>query len=151
MNYDDLIKGESLKKVSRVDWVLVKRLINRSKRDLEMAKKNLDADEPTAMDLVYKSMFHAANALIQSQGYRPGRIRQHRGTVEAVERTFGIEIKSIVRKFDRLRQKRNEFEYQGLYRGTRTEIKNSFIDAKVLIVKIEDYIRENNPQRGLKF
>lgn len=151
MNYDDLIKSEGLKKVLRIDWVLVERLIIRAKRDLEMAKKNLRDDEPTAMDLVYKSMFHAANALIQAQGYRPGKVRQHVGTIEAIERTLGLEIKPIIRKFDRLRQKRNEFEYQGLYRGTRTEIRNSFVDAGVLIGKIENYIQEKHPQRRFKF
>lgn len=95
-------------------------------------------------------MFHAANALIQSQGFRPGRIQQHIGVIEAVERTLGIETRPMIRKFDRLRQKRNEFEYQGLYRGTKTEIINGFHDAELLIEKIEKYIHKNNPQRKFK-
>ncbi len=53
--------------------------------------------------------------------------------------------------FDDLRQKRNDIEYQGLYRGTKTEIKNSFQDAEILITKIEKYIEENNPQRKFEF
>lgn len=151
MNFDDLVKKESLKKVSQIDWQMVSRLIERAKKDLKTAKKNLNDDEPTALDLVYKSMFHAANALIQSQGYRPGRVRQHIGVIEAVERTLGIETQLVIRKFDRLRQKRNEFEYQGLYRGTKTEIINGFHDAGILIAKIEKYIRTKNPQKKFKF
>lgn len=149
MSYDDLVKKESLKKEPKVDFKLVSRLLKRAKKDLIMAKRNLDADEPTALDLVYKSMFHAANALIRSQGFRPGKIKQHIGVIGAVKRTLGVKAKPIIFKFDRLRQKRNEFEYQGLYRGTRTEIKNSFADAKKLIEEIEKYIQAKNPQRKL--
>ena len=150
MNFDDLVRKESLKKVLRIDWQMVLRLIERAKKDLKTAKKNLNDDEPTALDLVYKSMFHAANALIQFQGYRPGKVRQHIGVIEAIERTLGVEIRPIIRKFDRLRQKRNEFEYQGLYRGTKTEIINGFHDAKILIEKIEAYIHAKNPQGKIK-
>lgn len=150
MNFDDLVRKESLKKVSQIDWQMVSRLIKRAKKDLKTAKKNLNDDEPTALDLVYKSMFHAANALIQSQGFRPGRIQQHIGVIEAVERTLGVETRPMIRKFDRLRQKRNEFEYQGLYRGTKTEIINGFHDAEILIEKIEEYIHLKNPQKKFK-
>lgn len=151
MNYDDLIKMENLKETPGRDFKLIERLINRAEKDLQVAKKNLDDDEPTALDLVYKSMFHASNALIRSQGFRPGRIRQHIGVIEAVERTLGVEAKPIVHKFDQLRKKRNEFEYQGLYRGTKTEIINGFSEAKKLIKKIKKYIEEKNPQKKFKF
>lgn len=151
MNFDDLIQAENLKRVPRVDFVLVQQLLRRSKKDIETAKKNLNYDEPTALDLVYKSMFHAANALIQSEGYRPGKIRQHIGVIEAVKRILGVEIRPIILKFDHLRQKRNDIEYQGLYRGTKTEIKNSFHDAEILIKKIEKYIEVKNPQRKFRF
>ena len=150
-NYDDLLKMESLRKIDYVDWKMIRRLILRAKKDLQMAKKNLKADEPTALDLVYKSMFHVSNALIRSQGFRPGRVRQHVGVIEAVERTLGVEAKPIVRKFDQLRKKRNEFEYQGLYRGTKTEIINGFSEAEKLIGKIKDYIETKNPQKKLRF
>lgn len=150
MNFNDLVRKESLKKVSRIDWQMVSRLIERAKKDLKTAKKNLNDDEPTALDLVYKSMFHAANALIQSQGYRPGKVRQHIGVIEAIERTLGVETRPIIRKFDRLRQKRNEFEYQGLYRGTKTEIINGFQYAEILIEKIREHIHAKNPQKKFK-
>jgi len=149
--YDDLVKKEGLKKEARVDYAQVERLIMRSKKDLQVAKNILDIDEATALDLVYKSMFHAANALIRSQGFRPGKVKQHIGVIEAVKRSLGAKIKPTVLKFGRLRIKRNEFEYQGLYRSSKTEIKNSFQDAKKLIESIEEYIRKNNPQRQFKF
>lgn len=150
-DYDDLIKKESLKKEARIDYAQVERLITRSKKDLSVAKKNLNIDEATALDLVYKSMFHASNALILSQGFRPGKVKQHIGVVETVKRSLGVEIKPAILKFDRLRIKRNEFEYQGLYRSSRTEIKNSFQDAEKLIECIKEYIEKNNPQRKFKF
>ena len=56
MNYDDLVKKESLKKEFRIDYGHIERLVRRSKKDLQVAKKNLNIDEPTALDLVYKSM-----------------------------------------------------------------------------------------------
>lgn len=151
MPYDDLVKKESLKKETSVDYAQVERLVVRSKKDLQVAKRTLDIDEATALDLVYKSMFHASNALIRSQGYRPGKIKQHIGVVEAVERSLGSKIKPTILKFDRLRVKRNEFEYQGLYRSSKTEIKNSFQDAEKLIESIEEYIEHHNPQRKFNF
>lgn len=151
MDYDDLLKKGSLKQQPNINFTQIERLIKRAKKDLAVAKKILDTDEPTALDLVYKSMFHAANALISSQGFRPGRVSQHIGVIETVKRTLGVEIEPIVAKFDRLRKKRNELEYEGLYRGTKTEITNGIHDAEVLIGRIEEYIEEKNPQKMFQF
>lgn len=147
--YEDLVAQESLKPEPRADHELVRRLLTRAEKDLAIAKKILLHDEPTALDLVYKSMFHAGNALVRSQGFRPGRIRQHRGVVEAVRRTLGSELTPVVAKFDRLRQKRNEFEYQALFRGSRTEIKSAFQDTQKLLTKIRQHIGAHDPQKDL--
>ena len=53
-------------------------------------------DEGAALILIYDAMFHAANALIRYQGYRPGNKLQHIGIIEAVRRTIGEDFKAIM-------------------------------------------------------
>jgi uncharacterized protein (UPF0332 family) len=101
------------------------------------------------MDLVYKSMFHASNALIRSQGYRPGSFQQHKGIVEALSRTLDKNSFGLIGNFDSLRKKRNNFEYQAIFRSSKSEIKESIYMADKLISKIENLIDKQNPQQKL--
>jgi uncharacterized protein (UPF0332 family) len=109
----------------------------------------LNKDCGSALTVLYNSMFHAGNALIRSQGYRPGAIKQHIGIIEAVSRTLGNEFKDLILKFDDLRKHRNKFEYQAVFEITETMLENRIKDAEKLIEVIEKHIHEQNPQ--LKF
>ncbi len=95
-------------------------------------------------------MFHAGNALVRSQEYRPGTIKQHIGIIEAVSRTLGSEVKELVLKFDDLRKQRNRFEYQAVFEVTETLLNNRIKDAEKLIEIVEKYIQEQNPQLKLE-
>lgn len=142
MNYDDLVKNGQLKPEPNIKFDQTSRLLSQAKKDLEGAKEIIDKNEALALDATYKAMFHAANALIRSQGFRPGPTRQHLGIIEAVERSLGKEISELTDRFDNLRKKRNDFEYQAIFKSSRTEIENSFRDAEKFIKKIEEYIEK---------
>jgi len=141
MNYSDLIKRRSLQKEPRIDSQQIKRLLERSYKDLALAKRILKEDRAGCLDFLYKAMFHAANALIRSQGYRPGPYRQHQGIVEACRRTLGKEAEKLVFKFDRLRIRRNEFEYFAIVRISESELRNTFQTAEKFIERIEKEIK----------
>lgn len=141
MNYKDLIKRRSLQKEPKIEPQQVWRLLKRSYQDLALAKRILKEDRAGCLDFLYKAMFHAANALIRFQGYRPGPYRQHQGIVEACRRTLGKDAKGMILKFDRLRIRRNEFEYFALVRISETELRNTFQTVEKFIKVIERKIK----------
>ena len=108
--------------------------------------KAIEDDDVTALALVYNSMFHAANALIRYQGFRPGIKYQHIGIIEAVKRTIGEDFKELIIKYDKLRIKRNKFEYQAIYNISKTQLDNDIKDAEKFVKIIEKYLKDKDPQ-----
>ena len=148
MDYRDLVAEGKLKKEKVIGIDQVKRFLKRARKDLETAK-SIEDDDGAALTLVYNSMFHAANALIRYQGYRPGVKFQHVGIIEAVRRTIGEDFKELTLKYNKLRIKRNKFEYQAIYNITKTQLKNNIKDAGKFIEIIEKYLKEKDPQLSL--
>lgn len=104
-------------------------------------------DEPGAMDFIYKAMFHSGNALIRCYGFRPGATRQHQGVITAVGRILGPESKDLILKFDKLRKRRNEFEYQGIFAMGREDLKGSIEQARQLVLAIRKALETLHPQK----
>jgi len=132
MNYDDLVREGKLKREPKIGLDQVERLLKRSRKDLVTAQKLLNEDTGLAIAAIYDAMFHAANALIKMQGYRPGDKKQHIGVIEAVRRTLGNSAKNLIIKFDDLRIARNRFEYQAIFNMSRTQLEKALDDAKNL-------------------
>ncbi len=147
IDFSDLIKGGQIQEEPSIGWDQVDRLIKRAFEDLKSAERNLPLDEPGSMDFMYKAMFHSANALIWSYGLRPGALRQHQGVILAVERILGEKYKALILKFDRLRKRRNQFEYQGIFEMGRQELSDSMSQARELVEAIKQFLREKNPQK----
>ena len=143
----DLIQEKQIQEEPNIGWDQVERLLKRSFEDLKSAERNLPFDEPGAMDFIYKAMFHAANALIRSYGFRPGATRQHQGVISAVGRILGTESQVLILKFDKLRKRRNQFEYQGIFEMGREELKNSIEQANELVGVIRQELEKSNPQK----
>ena len=149
MNYKDLVAEGKLKKEKAIGIDQIQRFIRRAKKDLETAKIIVKDDEGAALTLIYNAMFHAANALIRYQGYRPGNKLQHIGIIESVRRTLGEDFKAMIFKFDKLRVKRNKFEYQAIYNISKTQLMNDIKDAGIFIKVVEKYLKDRNPQLSL--
>ena len=147
----DLIQDGQIQEESGIGWDQVDRLLRRAFEDLKSAERNLPFDEPGAMDFIYKAMFHAGNAIIRSYGFRPGIIRQHQGVITAVGRILGPESKTLILKFDKLRKRRNEFEYQGVFAMGREELKDSIEQAGQLVVTIRKALEDANHQKQFKW
>lgn len=101
------------------------------------------------MDLIYKSIFHSANALLRLQGFRPGDRRQHAGVLEAVRRTLGKKAESLLNQYDRLRRVRNKFEYQALFSLSSAELRTTLRQSKELVNLIMDKMQKDHPQLKL--
>lgn len=114
-DFDDLIRSRQLQHDSDIGKDQVDRLLTRAQKDLETATELRDSDPALTMDVAYKAMFHAGNALLRTRKLRPGPVRQHQGVIEAVARILGPSSLVLIAEFDRLRKRRNQFEYQGQY------------------------------------
>jgi uncharacterized protein (UPF0332 family) len=145
LDYKDLIAEGKLKKEEAIGVDQVQRFLRRARKDLETAKA-IEDDDGAALALVYNSMFHAANALIRYQGFRPGIKFQHVGIIEAVKRTIGEDLKELIIKYDKLRIKRNKFEYQAIYNISKTQLDNDIKDAEKFVKIIEKYLKDKDPQ-----
>lgn len=143
----DLIREGQIQDEPAIGWDQVERLIKRAFEDIQSAERNMPFDEPGAMDFIYKAMFHAANALIRSYGYRPGAVRQHQGVISATERILGPDSKVLILKFDKLRKRRNQFEYQGIFEMGREELRDSIEQSKRLVDEIRKALESANPQK----
>ena len=73
----------------------------------------------------------------------------HIGIIEAVRRTLGGDFKAIMFKYDKLRIKRNKFEYQAIYNISKTQLISDIKDASTFIQVIEKYLKDKNPQLSL--
>ena len=151
MDYDDLLKENKLKKEPDIGFDQVERLLKRSGKDLVTARQLIGKDEGLAAAAIYDAMFHAANALIRMQGYRPGTVRQHLGVIEAVSRTLGKNAENLVIKFDNMRVARNRFEYQAIFDMSEAQLEKALRDAEELVKIIAKYIFEKNPQKQFDF
>jgi len=149
MNFKDLIAKGGLVRDKQIGFDQVKRYLKRARKDLSTARIILNSDTPAALDLVYKAMFHSANGLIRFYGLRPGRISQHKAVVEGTGRILGRSAEVLVLKFDKLRQKRNYFEYGAGFISSRTEVENSLKEADKFIDLVEEFLEKKSSQRKL--
>lgn len=142
-NLRDLIDAGQLKREPKAGSDQVARLIERARKDLESAHRLLDGDPAGAMDLIYKAYFHAANALLRQFGYRPGAVRQHIGVLTATERILGDEHDQLIALFDRLRKRRNEFEYQAVFEMGRTDLDLTFDAANRFLELVQKQLSKS--------
>jgi len=149
LEFSDLIRSGGLIKEEEIGLDQVRRFLKRARKDLLTAKKVIGSDGAVALDLVYKAMFHSANALIRYFGLRPGRIGQHKAIIRATERILGKPAEIYILRFDKLRQKRNYFEYGAGFVSSKTEIENGLVEAEKLINLIENFLEEKNSQKKL--
>jgi len=147
-DFSDLISQGSLKEETKIGQDQVVKLINRAKKDLETARSLLESDEAVAMTMVYNAMFHSANALIRFYGFRPGKVRQHTGLIEATSRILGEETKDYILRFDKLRKKRNLLEYQAIFDFSKIQVENNLAEAEKFVSIIEKFITNRTEQQS---
>ena len=133
IDFSDLIQSRQIQQEPAIGTDQVQRLMKRADKDLASAEEVKSFDEAAAMDLAYKAMFHAANALLGLNKLRPGPVRQHRIVIEAVGRILEPEAHLLLLKFDKLRKRRNQFEYQGLFEMGSQELDEALEQAKKLV------------------
>lgn len=100
--------------------------------------------------LAYEAMLKASLGLMLSYEYRPRSLPgRHKIIIEFAGKKLGQEFNELIKKFDRMRRKRNQVIYEPLLFISKTEALDSIKTAKKYLKIIEKEIQKKNPQKKL--
>ena len=144
------LKSKNLAKNFQVSFSDIIKYLNRAKKELIIAHKNIKIDKNTSCVLIYQSMLKVGRCLMFSYHLRPIDGSQHKTTIEFCEVIIGEKFRQLIESFDELRKKRNKFVYD----VTEVEISDSelnyyFKEAQKLIELVDKIIKHKNPQKEL--
>lgn len=137
-------------KEEKVGFDQVLKHLARARKDVKVAKANLSIDSEASYNYAYLAMLRSGRALMLSCGFRPSDGEQHKTVVYFCEQVLEGKFSELVRRFDRMRKKRNRFTYDepGLM-VSDTETHDAVINAQLFVEKISDYIQNRHPQKKL--
>ncbi len=148
MKYQRFLKANLIKKI-KPDFKQIEFQLKRSQKDIKVAEANLNIDLTWSFTIAYHAMIRAGRVLMFSKGYLPTVKNTHKTIVEFTQFMLGDEYREVTSKFNRMRRRRHEFIYNSKNHITNNEVKSSIEDAKKLIAKISNFIKEQNPQKKL--
>lgn len=149
-NFIDLYKQKGLIKEEKIGFDQVIKHLERAKKDLYVAKANLEIDTEASYNYAYLAMLRSGRALMFSLKYRPIDGEQHKTVVAFCEKTLGENNLEIIKYFDRMRKKRNRFTYdEPELLVSKTETEQAFKNSKEFVKIINFYIQDKNPQKKL--
>lgn len=111
-----------------------------------LTRENIDE---SAFKEAYDAMILASRALIFSLGYKPRTVGSHTITIKFCELYFGSEIKTLIIKFKKMKEKRNYLIYGAGLMISKTEAQNSIKSARDFIKIVEDEALKNRGQKRL--
>ncbi|MBU4376618.1 MAG: hypothetical protein KKD29_03975 [Candidatus Omnitrophica bacterium] len=131
--------------------VQIEALLKEAALDMKEAKKVSHLAERATYLLAYMAMLKAGRALLLLKGYVPDDGAQHKTVVDMTSAILGHKYKTISNHFEMMRRKRNEMTYEAGALLTRSEALKAFDDAVILIQKILEEAKLQNPQMEFKF
>jgi len=85
------------------------------------------------------------------KGYRSVDGQQHKTIIELSGEILGEEFKSVIKKFDHMRRKRNQFTYDPFLPVSKIEAENALKTAEEFVNIAMNLIQKENPQLRLGF
>jgi len=149
MNYKNLISdlmNKGLIKNQPIDFTQAKNLLLRAKKDLDVAKQNMAIDEEVTYSYAYLSMLRCGRALMFLKGYRPADGQQHKTVIDFITAILDQRFGSLLKKFDIMRRKRNQFTYDPMLPYPGPKQKNAFQSAEEFVDKVTGLVIKENPQ-----
>ena len=154
MNYKDTVKimlNQGLIKKQKVDFSHIEALLLRAQKDIVAAKANLEIDEEVTYNYAYLAMLRCGRSIVFMKGYRSVDGQQHKTIIELSGEILGEEFKSIVKKFDRMRRKRNQFTYDPFIPVSKIEAENALKTAENFVKIVFQLVQKENPQLRFGF
>ena len=136
MNFEKLLSEGKIEKIEKeeIDFDLVE-------KDLEVAKKNLEnGDYGWTETIAYNSILRAGIKLMGFLGFRAIGKEHHKNVFEFLNKT-GIE-ENLIRYFNKMRVKRNEFIYKDISSSSLKECKETIKLAEELVQEIRTFVQE---------
>ena len=127
----------------------IRALLAGATKNLIASKKNITIDEETCFAMAYYAMLKLSRAIIYLNGFRPNNGRQHKTAVEVSGLILGKNFEMLIKKFDKMRRKRNQFTYDPLMPLSREEAKNALKTASDFYKEVEKYLIKKDPQKRL--
>jgi len=154
MDYKDTVKimlNQGLIKKQKVDFSQIEALLLRAHKDIVAAKANLEIDEEVTYNYAYLAMLRCARSIVFMKGYRSVDGQQHKTIIELSGEILGEEFKSVVKKFDHMRRKRNQFTYDPFLPVSKIEAENALKTAEEFVTIVLKLVQKENPQLRLSF
>ena len=154
MDYKDTIKimlNQGFIKKQKVDFSQIEALLLRAHKDIVAAKANLEIDEEVTYNYSYLAMLRCGRSIVFMKGYRSVDGQQHKTIIELSGEILGEEFKSIVKKFDHMRRKRNQFTYDPFIPVSKIEAENALKTAEEFVKIVLKIVLKENPQLRFSF
>jgi uncharacterized protein (UPF0332 family) len=154
MSYEERIKillNQGLIKKQKIDYSHIEALLFRAKKDLFVAKSTLEIDEEATYNYAYLAMLRCGRAIVFLKGYRSTDGQQHKTIIEFSGEILGKGFKNLIKKFDRMRRKRNQFTYDPFLPVSKVEAETALRIAEEFVDKVIERLKKENPQLRLDF
>lgn len=154
MDYRDTVKimlNRGLIKKQKIDFSHIEALLLRAQKDIITAEANLKIDEEVTYNYAYLAMLRCGRSIVFMKEYRSVDGQQHKTIIELSGEILGEEFKSIVKKFDRMRRKRNQFTYDPFLPVSKIEAENALKTAEEFVKIVLKLIQKENPQLRSSF
>ncbi|MBW2038996.1 MAG: HEPN domain-containing protein [Deltaproteobacteria bacterium] len=127
----------------------IRNLLSRALKDIKTAEQNLPIDEEATYTFAYLAMLRTGRAIMFLSGYRPDDGEQHKTTVEFASLVLGEKFRTLTRRFDQMRRRRNLFTYDPMDNLTEKEALEALKTAKRFVHEVVQWIKEKDPQLEL--
>lgn len=154
MDYKETAKimlDRGLLKKQRIGFKQIEALLFRAQKDLSAARANLEIDEEVTYNYAYLAMLRCGRAIVFMKEYRPTDGRQHKTVIEFSGKILGRNFIDLIKKFDNMRRKRNQFTYDPFLPVSKLEAKRALKTAEEFVKKIIEIVKEENPQQKFNF
>jgi len=154
MEYKDTVKvmlNQGLIKKQKVDFSHIEALLLRAQKDIVAAKANLKIDEEVTYNYAYLAMLRCSRSMVFIKGFRSVDGQQHKTIIELSGEILGKEFKDTIKKFDRMRRKRNQFTYDPFLPVSKIEAENALKTAGGFVKTVVKLIQKENPQLRFSF
>lgn len=147
----DKLEKEGRIRRQKAGFVQIEGLLKQAVLDLKEAEKITHIAERATYLLAYMAMLKAGRALLLLKGYIPTDGAQHKTVVEMTSAVLGEKYRKLAEQFERMRRKRNEMTYEAGALLSKSEAKEAFSDAILLVQDILTEVKLKNPQLELNF
>jgi len=149
MKWKKLLEEGYLQK-KKISFREVDKILDKAFESLKAAKILIEKDlRESSFKQAYDSMLLAGRALIFSLGYKPRTIGSHTITIKFCQLYLGANFKILIKKFHKMKQKRNYLIYGVGLTISYTEAKNAIQNAKQFLEVIEKKINQIRKQKKL--